>query len=628
MNGLSQSPVHNHVSGLRKESLAARRGSAALSVTESNDDVTDYRRVMVIYTGGTIGMVRGDDGALVPIPNEFEKKLRQNPQMHDAKYAKAMFGSSSDMAPLVLPNVQGMHRIVYSITEYEPLLDSSNMTMADWSTIAYDIHQAYEFYDGFVILHGTDTMSYTASALSFMLENLGKTVVITGAQISIFEVRSDGIDNFLSSLLIAGNFVIPEVTLFFNYKLLRGNRTTKVSSESFHAFDSPNTPPLVIAGIHFEVDYRSIFRPCTLEKFVVHCELNQNVGLLRVFPSIQTKTVETFLKPPIEGVVLQTYGSGNMPSNRVDLLEVIAEAAKRGVLIINITQCATGSVCPAYETGKMLYSSGVIPGYDMTPEAALTKLAYVLSKSDWDLNTKRNMLESNLRGELTSGKINQTPVLEDWDLIDAVARSMHISSPTEVKMLHAILFPAMLTSAVEKGDTGKIAELKNYGADISATNPDKRTPLHIACTIGDVKVVKFLLLNGASVHMKDRFDQTPLLDAVKHDHVEVIKLLRRCGAHLTLTPNQIGCQLCSAASYGNLKRLQSYHAAGANLGQPDISGRTALHMAALHSYADIAKFLLSNGVDPQAKDLLGLTALEMATKTENQEIKDILKSSV
>ncbi|XP_046687138.1 L-asparaginase isoform X2 [Homalodisca vitripennis] len=536
-----------------------------------------------------------------------------------------MFGSSSELAPLVLPKVDGMQRVVYSITEYDPLLDSSNMTMMDWSSIANDIQQAYEFYDGFVILHGTDTMSYTASALSFLLENLDKTVIITGAQISLFEVRSDGIDNFLTSLLIAGNFVIPEVTLFFNYKLFRGNRTTKISSESFHAFESPNVPPLVVAGIHMEVDYRSIFRPCTIEKFTVSGELNENVGLLRVFPSIQTKTVESFLKPPMEGVVIQTYGAGNMPTNRSDLVEVLSEASKRGVIIINITQCSTGCVSNLYETGKLLYDAGVMSGFDMTPEAALAKLAYVLSKTEWDLATKRTMMENNLRGELTCGI--KAPVLEDWDLVDAVARSLHISSPREVKMLHSILFPAMLGSAVEKGDTDKIAELKGYGADLTAPNSDKRTPLHIACSLGNIKVVKYLLLNGASVHMKDRFDQTPLLDAVKCDHLDVIKLLKRCGAHLTLTPNQIGCQLCRAASYGNMKRLLSLQAAGANLSQPDISGRTSLHLAAMHNHEEIVKFLLANGVSTKTKDMMGFTPLDVAEKMGHTEIIKLLKSA-
>lgn len=601
-----------------------RRGSAALTVTEVKDEVSEFSRVMVLYTGGTIGMVRNDQGALIPMANEFEKKLRKNPTMHDQKYAKQMFGSSSELAPLVLPNVDKMKRIVYSIYEYDPVLDSSNMSMDDWSSIANDIHQAYEFFDGFVVLHGTDTLSYTASALSFMLENLGKTVVITGAQIPIFEVRSDGIDNFLSSLLIAGNFVIPEVTVFFNYKLMRGNRTTKVSSESFDAFDSPNTPPLCTAGINFEVDFRSIFRPCGIEKFVVHSTLNHNVGLLRVFPSIQTKTVEAFLQPPIEGVVLQAYGAGNVPGNRHDLIAAFKEATSRGVIIVNCTQCARGTVSNLYQTGKILFDAGVILGYDMTPEAALTKLAYVLSKEEWDLNTRRSMMECNLRGELTS---NKAPVIQEWDLIDAVARTLHLSSPKELQQLNDILFPAMLCHAVERNDVEKINELKRYGANLSAANADHRTPLHIACSNGNLKVTSYLLLNGASVHMKDRFDQTPLLEAVRSDNIEIIKLLRQCGAHLTLTPHQIGCKLCRAAGFGNLKRLKSFKAAGANLNQTDFVERTPLHFAALQGDLEIVKYLLEIKVNVSAKDITGDTPYDLAAKMNHEEIMELLAPS-
>jgi 60kDa lysophospholipase len=346
--------------------------------------------------------------------------------MHDEEYAQKRFGNASHMAPLVLPYVQGEHRrIVYSITEYEPLLDSSNMSINDWVQIAEDIQQSYEFFDGFIVLHGTDTLSYTASALSFMLENLGKTVIITGSQIPIFETRSDGKDNFMSALILAGNYVIPgkrpqffdsphshihffflfiEVCVFFNSKLFRGNRTIKVSSEHLDAFNTPNVPWLAKIGINVEIDYRLIFRPCGVEKFKVHPHLDEFVGLLRIFPSISTATIIAFLQPPMNGVVLQTFGSGNMPSNREDLKDALKAAAVRGVILVNCTQCTTGSVSEIYETG-CLKDCGVIPGYDMTPEAALTKLSYVLSKDDWSLETKKMMMQSSLRGELTSGRI-------------------------------------------------------------------------------------------------------------------------------------------------------------------------------------------------------------------------------
>uniref|UniRef100_A0A1B0CZK4 Uncharacterized protein n=1 Tax=Phlebotomus papatasi TaxID=29031 RepID=A0A1B0CZK4_PHLPP len=300
-------------------------------------------KVLVIYTGGTIGMMRNEKNALEPIQNALVKNIRRFPHMHDVEYAQQRFGTGASMAPLVLPFVENEpRRVIYTISEYDPLLDSSNMTINDWVRIAEDIRQSYEFFDGFVVLHGTDTLSYTASALSFMLENLGKTVIITGSQIPIFETRTDGKDNFTSALIIAGNYVIPEVSVFFGSKLYRGNRTIKVSSASLDAFDTPNVPCLANVGINVEVDYRLIFRPCTVNRFCVHSHLDENVGILRLFPSITTATIRAFLQPPMRGVVLQSFGAGNIPSNREDMLQALKDASQNGMIIVNCTQCTTG----------------------------------------------------------------------------------------------------------------------------------------------------------------------------------------------------------------------------------------------------------------------------------------------
>ncbi|XP_053984145.1 L-asparaginase 1 [Hylaeus volcanicus] len=606
---MSLSPVRT----INKESHVFNNGGGGMELTKnhSSDHLASESgkdgRVLVLYTGGTIGMIRNEHGVLVPKANAFVKNLRNYPHMHDREYAEKRFGS---MGPLVLPmTATDSRRVVYNVLEYSPLCDSSNMTMDDWIRIANDIKQSYEHFDGFVVLHGTDTLSYTASALSFMLENLGKIVILTGSQVPIFDTRSDGLDNFLSSLVIAANYSIPEVCVFFGTNLLRGNRTSKVSATSFEAFDSPNFPPLAKANIKIEVDYRAIFRSCTLEKFHVHAVLNRNVGLLRIFPSITTDLVKAFLQPTIEGVVLQSYGAGNIPTNREDIMEELRKAAKRGVIIINITQCSTGCVSGMYEPGKQLEDAGVISGCDMTPEAALTKLSYVLSKKEWDTEMKRQMMQTNLCGELTAGR---PPQLQDLDLVEAVARSLRISSTAEFQELGTILFPAMLNAAVLARDVVKLESLKGYGADISQRNADGRTALHIACCEGDLNVVQCLLRMGANVHIKDRFDRTVLTDAIEYDHHEIIKVLLQCGAHLHGSAYLIGEKICAAAAVGNVKRLTSFYLASADLSQKDFSGRTPLHFAALHNNVQALKFLLDYGVETTCYDKMGLTPYDLA----------------
>ncbi|XP_058452041.1 L-asparaginase-like [Malaya genurostris] len=585
---------------------------------------TPEAKVLVIYTGGTIGMMRNENNVLEPRPNELIRKIRKYPNMHDDAYASKRFGPTKNMAPLVLPYVEGQHRrILYQICEYENLLDSSNMGTTDWVHIATDIQQSYEFFDGFVILHGTDTLAYTASALSFMFENLGKTVIITGSQIPIFETRTDGNDNFTSALILAGNYIIPEVCVFFNDKLFRGNRTIKVSSESLDAFNTPNTAPLAKMGINVEVDYRLIFRPCTIEKFSVHTRLAENVGLLRLFPSISTAAVKAFLNPPMDGVVLQTYGSGNIPINRSELVDALREATARGVLIVNCTQCSEGSVCELYETGRLLQEIGIIPGYDMTPEAALAKLSYVLSKDDCSLDIKKMMMKNNLRGELTCEK---TPEMQEYDLIEAVARTLQLNSTKELNQLKSSLFPAMVNTAVVSRDVGKLNTLKGYGADLSAENYDRRAALHVACCEGNFEVVQFLLQNGAAIHIRDRYDRTPLMDAILNDHHQIIRLLIKCGAHLTGSIRAIGDSLCNAAARNLMTRLESYRIAGADMSQEDSSGRTALHVAAMYGNMEIVKYLIQNYAEIDVVDYLGLTPLDYAIKLKNQKVIDFLLS--
>ncbi|XP_044011544.1 L-asparaginase isoform X2 [Aphidius gifuensis] len=536
-------------------------------------------------------MVRNESGALAPIPNKFVHAVKKYPNMYDAEYIFKKIGASETV--LALPISASHRRIVYEIQEYNPLLDSSNMKMDDWIKIATDIKNHYERFDGFVVLHGTDTLSYTASALSFMLEALGKTVVITGSQLPIFDTRSDGLNNFLASLIIAGNYNIPEVCVFFGRKLMRGNRATKVASASFEAFDSPNSSPLAVAGIKIDVDYPSIFRATALEKFHVHTTLSKNVGLLKIFPSISTELVKAFLQPPMEGVILQSYGAGNIPDNRDDILDVLRAATDRGVIIVNTSQCTRDGVTDLYQAGKVLIEAGVTPGYDMTPEAALTKLAYVLSKNEYDIKAKRKIIETNLRGELT--------VCNDIDFKNRgqFLQSVGLNRNMEFHQLAPLIFPTMLMEAVIAKDISKIEFLVNNRADVSMPNPENRTALHLACAIGDVGVVKSLLKMGANVHIKDRYNATPLTEAIDAHSNEIIKLLVQCGAHLHEDPAIIGEKIYLASVISDIDRLEAFKLAGADLNQTIIisgSSTNILEQAYLHNRSDVINYLKGNEI--------------------------------
>jgi lysophospholipase len=357
------------------------------------------KQVLVLYVGGTIGMKKNDDGVYVPVPHIFYDKLKSLPEMHDSGLATKYFPDLTDNQ-LVLPQFEN-NVILYQLVEYDPLLDSSNLTMSDWIKMANDIKANYNDFNGIVILHGTDTLAYTSSVLSFMIKGLQKPVIVTGAQISIFEIRSDAINNIQNSLILAGCYQIPEICAFFDHKLLRGNRTTKVRLTKFNAYRSPNYGPLANAETAIELKDGNIMKPDPAVPFEVTTTLNSNVRVITFFPTITPSMLESVLQEPTAGVVIQSYGAGNIPSNQPELIDALKKAVARNVLIVNITVCLQGSVVSIYDTGKVLADIGVISGRDMTLEAALTKLCVVLGYPDLSHDQRVELLKQNMRGELT-----------------------------------------------------------------------------------------------------------------------------------------------------------------------------------------------------------------------------------
>ena len=335
------------------------------------------KRVYVAYTGGTIGMKRTRNG-YEPHSGYLQEQMDAIPELHHPS----------------MPS--------FTIHEYDPLLDSSNMTPRQWVEIARDLAANYDRYDGFVVVHGTDTMAYTASALPFMLHGLGKPVVITGSQIPLCEIRNDARENLITSLMIAADYAIPEVCLYFGGKLLRGCRAVKVSASGFAAFDSPNFPPLGTVGIDIDINWELVRKPKRAQKLKVQELGSTVVSALRLFPGISPELVRNVLRPPLQGLVLEAYGVGNGPDQDTAFIDALAEATKRGVVIVDCTQCLEGKVDLAeYAAGSALARAGVISGFDMSAEAALAKMYYLFSRGDGADKVKREM-QKDLCGELTA----------------------------------------------------------------------------------------------------------------------------------------------------------------------------------------------------------------------------------
>ncbi|KAF8559674.1 asparaginase-domain-containing protein [Imleria badia] len=617
---------------------------------------SDEARVLVIYTGGTIGMLVGAQG-YVPEPffltetlasqkrfydplqdslfsnaasvkgyREWSTSGRSSPSAaetpptssasHPTLWVKSSrpIGRVRKLAPVasnmpidtiqcekisddiyqaklpslvtprsVTPGVSGGKRIRYAILEWDPLLDSSNLGINDWIRIATEIELNYMDFDAFVVLHGTDTMSYSSSALSFLLEDLGKTVILSGAQIPLSQLRNDAVDNLLGALTIAGHYIIPECSLYFNHILYRGNRVSKMSSYDLNAFQSPNFPPLVNVGIDIVVNWNEVLRQMNLRRFRAHKIYipYHTAATLRLFPGMSDATVHAFLAPPTRGIVLETFGSGNAPQ-RSELMSALKQACDSGIVIVAITQCLKGSVSDAYETGRTLQKVGVVPGGDMTPECALTKLAYLLSKPELSINQVRELIGMPLRGELTrpthspptrptagpdlpsiqglltqfvrlssSSSAHQIPRITFSPSLGNDAQDATASwsgTARETSSTEAALLPLLMHLAAARNEVESLKFCMAIAATWEAedTTPafipggvvncleagSGRSPLHVAALHGHAASVTWLLESGALVHLRDTLGHTALYYAARQGHKDIVNILVGTGANL------------------------------------------------------------------------------------------------
>ncbi|EPE05061.1 lysophospholipase-like protein [Ophiostoma piceae UAMH 11346] len=528
-------------------------GHAAASSTMTYPE----SRVLIIMTGGTICMRPSADG-LVPMDGFLEHAMAPRPSFNDPAPPTTL-PAYKDGKKLTLPSLRTpvsaySRHIRYSVLEFTPLLDSSSISSMGWTEIAQTVKENYHLFDGFVVLHGTDSLAYTASALSFMMSDLGKPVILTGSQASIFALQSDAVDNLLGSLIIAGTFLVPEVCLFFHHTLFRGNRTTKVSASAFEAFASPNAEPLArVTSLGVNVAWSIVLRPTRIAEFNITKYLDtEHVACFRIFPGIMPEMLDSVLRVPnLRGLILETFGMGNAPGG-VDgsLTQVIRDAVARGIVVVNVSQCTNGFVSPLYAPATALGRAGVVFGHDLTTEAALTKLSYLLAVEGLTTADIQAQMSQSLRGEMTeltspvfshpAGALGESPAPRN-------AFVAPVATPVGAPPLPAVGALRGLT-AVESSFTalgyairnGDVASVRGVLVGGEATHSYEmlktadyagNTAVHLAAVGPNTEVLRELLLHGASVHVRNRGNNTPLFLAEKMGHVGNVKLLREAGAH-------------------------------------------------------------------------------------------------